>query len=655
MLADQIKEYAEANPQDAYQRVGYTGQLKKQGDNLVGLCPFHEDSEPSFKITLAGEKAGLFYCFGCGAAGSVIDFVKQSENLVTDREAIERSAELLGITGAAPPPRKRPAPQKAPTPSKSLSVKIAEKCHDVLLAPKNEKHLLRFLDARALSREIIEAAQIGFDGDRYTIPVYDQTGELLDIRKYKLASKQYKMLPWEAKDEKKGIPGTGSVKIFGWQHVKDEQTVVLAEGELDALALVDRSIPAFAVTNGAGNWPGEPPDLSGKTIYLCGDADNAGRKMNETLPSKLYAAGAAQVYIVEWLPGAAPGYDVTDYFQGGGTADGFRKLMGKARPISPPRRTTWTADDLLAADFPSLKYAVPGFIPEGLTILCGRPKVGKSWLGLQIALAVAAGGKCLGKDVEQGKVLLICLEDSARRVKDRMAKQGWPRGTKAKIETEWSLLKDGGLDKLRAEIEATDYTIVVIDTFSRIAGGSPDQDNVGEMTDAMSGLQTLAQATGTAILVIDHIRKTVTDNPIDDLLGSTAKAAVPDCIIGLYKGQRGSPAELRIVGRDLGEDEIPVRFDLTTCCYQPAADEHGVVKGSVQSEVLEALEDLGGKSYAAEIAKTIDSDHANVCRELRELAKKGAVIRCPKEGRIVPYAIPEEQPQGKLSTNTPPQ
>ena len=118
------------------------------------------------------------------------------------------------------------------------------------------------------------------------------------------------------------------------------------------------------------------------------------------------------------------------------TAEGLRKLLDRANPVTGPRKTIWTADELLAAEFPPLKWAVPGLLPEGLTVLGGRPKVGKSMLALQIAYSVATGGKCLGRDVGQGKVLLICLEDSGRRLKDRMSQQQWPSGTQVTIVLE---------------------------------------------------------------------------------------------------------------------------------------------------------------------------------------------------------------------------
>ena len=216
-ISDEIKRRAAADPEQVYRQAGHAGELKKQGNNLVGLCPLHPDTDPSFKISITGKHAGMFKCFGCGAAGTIVDFVKLREHLPTDAEAVRRTAKLLDITEATPAARKKPASQKPAARPGPLKPKMAEKCHEILLG--NPKLLDCFMAARTLSLDIIKEVQIGFDGSRYTVPVYDEAGELMDIRKYKLGAKQNKMLPWIAKDEEKGIAGTGSTRIFGWQFI----------------------------------------------------------------------------------------------------------------------------------------------------------------------------------------------------------------------------------------------------------------------------------------------------------------------------------------------------------------------------------------------------------------------------------------------------
>ena len=68
--------------------------LKRAGSNLVGLCPFHSEKSPSFTVF---SNEGNFYCFGCGAGGDVITFIRRAENL-DYRSALEFLAKRVGIT-----------------------------------------------------------------------------------------------------------------------------------------------------------------------------------------------------------------------------------------------------------------------------------------------------------------------------------------------------------------------------------------------------------------------------------------------------------------------------------------------------------------------------------------------------------------------------
>lgn len=86
-------------------------------------------------------------------------------------------------------------------------------------------------------------------------------------------------------------------------------------------------------------------------------------------------------------------------------------------------RTAWTADELVDWYFPAPKWAVPDLLAEGANLLVGPPKVGKSWLALTIAIAVASGGKALDRiEVDEGEVLYLALEDTGRRLKSRLRK-----------------------------------------------------------------------------------------------------------------------------------------------------------------------------------------------------------------------------------------
>jgi RecA-family ATPase len=209
-------------------------------------------------------------------------------------------------------------------------------------------------------------------------------------------------------------------------------------------------------------------------------------------------------------------------------------LTHPANPVNPVPSPLdlLTADQILTTAWPEPVWAIPGLLPVSLTILAGKPKLGKSWLALQIALAVAAGGRVLGQDVERGPILYLALEDSPRRLRDRMARQGWPPGLPAdfmplgEFAGQIGDLRGGGGERLAAQIERVGYRLVAVDTFSRACCG--DQNDAEQMTRALTPLQETAHAENCAVLLNDHHRKGFGADPdaVIDIRGSIAKGAM---------------------------------------------------------------------------------------------------------------------------------
>jgi predicted ATP-dependent serine protease len=132
-----------------------------------------------------------------------------------------------------------------------------------------------------------------------------------------------------------------------------------------------------------------------------------------------------------------------------------------------------TAKDLQTKVFAPVRIILPGLIPEGVTILAGKPKIGKSWLALDICAAIAGDRLVLGEiKPVQGDVLYLALEDNQRRLKKRTDKimqgaAGWP--ARLEIHTEWRRVDQGGLDDLREWCEAhPERRLIWIDTFTKI-------------------------------------------------------------------------------------------------------------------------------------------------------------------------------------------
>lgn len=146
------------------------------------------------------------------------------------------------------------------------------------------------------------------------------------------------------------------------------------------------------------------------------DNDDPGRGHAQDVARKLTGI-AASIRILD-LPGLPLKGDVSDWLAAGGTADELERLASSAPVFTPCSTLRLTsAADLCARAFAEPKWAVPQIVAEGLTILAGKPKTGKSWLALDFAVAVAGGYAALGNiECRQGPVLLLALEDNDRRL-----------------------------------------------------------------------------------------------------------------------------------------------------------------------------------------------------------------------------------------------
>ena len=155
-----------------------------------------------------------------------------------------------------------------------------------------------------------------------------------------------------------------------------------------------------------------------------------------------------------------------------------------------------------------------------------------------------------------------------------MIKQGWSTGLDAQFLTIGNFdervgdLRTGGGERLARDIEYYGYRLVVIDTFSRAVGG--DQSDVSDMTEWLTPIQEIAHQQGAVVMMVDHHRKSSAMNPdaIEDILGSTAKGAVSDTIMGLYRERGKVDANLSITGREIEERRLSLHFDAKTGCWQ---------------------------------------------------------------------------------------
>ena len=318
-----------------------------------------------------------------------------------------------------------------------------------------------------------------------------------------------------------------------------------------------------------------------------------------------------------------------------------------ARPA--PRKTDWTMEELYDTDFAEPKWVVHELLPVGLASLAGRPKVGKSWLALQLAAAVATGQPFLDWEVEQGIVFFIALEDPPRRLKERLKHLGVPRSAEVQFDTDWPLLNAGaeGLYQLQQSMAEWQPRLVVIDTLARAFDRRTAWSSLSEASSALAALLRLAHEQECCILTLDHHKKPgAMRDVIDDIVGSTGKAAVIDTAWGLYKERGKQGAMLEVTGRDIEPRELAIEFDGSSRGWQRLCEAQVDVRTGAEQEVYELLEERG-EADAGTLAKGLSKDRSNAYRALKRLQAKGyvqsrEVPAIQGGGKRVVFWIPQE-------------
>jgi hypothetical protein len=281
--------------------------------------------------------------------------------------------------------------------------------------------------------------------------------------------------------------------------------------------------------------------------------------------------------------------------------------------------------------FPEPRWAVPGIFAEGLTLLVGAPKLGKSWLGLNIGVAVALGGRAIGKiPVDAGDVLYLALEDTQRRLQERlsMTLRGEDAPTRLTIATEWPVLDQGGTAYVTQWLTAhRDARLVIIDTFQKIRGASNgNQQNLyaGDY-EAAGKLKRIADEFSVAIVLIHHTRKMAADDPLDTVSGTTGLAGAADTTCVLRREIGRSDATLYIRGRDVPEADHALNFDGTTCSWTLLGDASEFRVSEERRDILNLLRDAPTPMSPKHIAEALSKKDGAVRKLLHAMVKAGEV------------------------------
>ncbi len=316
--------------------IGRAVKLKKSGRNLTGLCPFHSEKTPSFNVR---PDEGFFYCFGCKAAGDVVEFVVRSSG----RGFLDVLTELAAETGVVLPHVELSAEETAAQKEKKRLLHICELAQvffrtrlSVASANDEGRAARAYLkDVRTLDERAVDDFGLGFGGSgdralrdflvsqglsiddgvaagvlargergdydffrqRITIPIRNHRGEIISFGG--------RIFGDAAEGRPKYLNGPQSPvydkanTLYGLYEaqaaLKQGKPAVLVEGYFDVIAVHRAGLPTAVAPCGTSLTPRHVDEIKKRVersrVILCLDADKAGKEAADKAVKMLLSAG----------------------------------------------------------------------------------------------------------------------------------------------------------------------------------------------------------------------------------------------------------------------------------------------------------------------------------------------------------------------------
>jgi hypothetical protein len=236
---------------------------------------------------------------------------------------------------------------------------------------------------------------------------------------------------------------------------------------------------------------------------------------------------------------------------------GGNKLNNDIKKKGKPSFDTIDGATLMSTPLQPLRFVVDSLISQGLHILAGSPKVGKSWLALWLSVMVAKGESVWSMPTRQGTTLYLCLEDSKLRIQNRLFETMEDAPPSVHFCTDAFIIGGGLEERIETFIdEHPDTVLIIIDTLQMVRGTGYDNTYANDYRD-LCVLKKLADKYGIAILLIHHLRKEGADDVFNRISGTTGVQGVVDSSFTLIEDKRGSgKAKLSCIGRDIEYREI---------------------------------------------------------------------------------------------------
>lgn len=605
---------------------------KKVRNGWNSFCPVHPDGkQPALHVEEGREGRVILRC----AAGCKTEEVVAALGLTMGDLFSKPDA-------AAPPARRGPSPSKAPPPARTPDFPAVVERARALLAERRDDPEVRALLARyhgtvegALA---VGAGLIEDGGLRLLFPEYDSRGRPCgakvrpgrDVKEQDLPGGRHGLLgPVES------LTGKG-------------RRVLLAEGGHDLLALTSARLAPDAVplalpgagffTEEAGKTWAERLGRDRHEVTLLLDADEAGRRAEKEAMALLRPAGAT-VRRLEWQRfEGTEAKDLADLIASGHTKD-----LATAISSAPGLLRFRTVEELRAMPGSRVEWLLHGLLGVGVvTVLAALMKAGKSTLIAAILRALETGEPFA--ELETSKATAVYLsEEAASAVLEKVDAFGVHRAVfLTREDFDPTLSFADYVTEAAAEARRRGARLLIVDTFTRFSRLGADQEKDAGAVQAVFEHAMAAAATGLAILVLTHVRKSSTlrskstltaenvdDDPdLEEVRGSSALAAAADAVL-LFKRVQDGPS-LRALGVLSRFSESPrgwTVLDLKAGRYVLAGSLSEVLARAIEERILAAIDASPEPLTTAECLEAAGGRREDASAALHRLRERGVLVR----------------------------
>ena len=422
-----------------------------------------------------------------------------------------------------------------------------------------------------------------------------------------------------------------------------DKPLLVVEGEKTALCAQDHFGDRYEATTaigGAGkarqtDWA----PVFGREVVIWPDADQPGRNHAQDVASACHTARASAIKIVD-TSNLPKGWDLADR-----APDGFDIEAAVSNSVPLPYRREQNSNpsgfacmsmgELLSMNHEGLTWLVDDMLSAGgCSLLVAKPKAGKSTMARCLALAVARGTPWLGREVQQGAVVYVALEEQAGAVAEHFRAMG--ANADDPIVSHVAPPPLDPTTALSALVDGERPAVVIVDPVFRLLNVD-DGNNYAEMMKALAPLVDMARSTGCHVMAVHHARKSRAD-PGDEALGSTALFGSFDCLLSMKRNDDDSRtlSTRQRAGQDMPETVL--ELDPRTLWISAGETKAAIARNSARTAIVEHLREVGEARTAGDIAEAIGQRKQSLTAALKTLTESRDIVRTGEGKRGSPYS-----------------